>query len=48
MKRRAQDEWRELIAQQKESGLNATQFCKEHDINDKYFCTNKYKLNTPI
>lgn len=44
MKRRTQDEWRKLIAQQKESGLSATQFCKEQGINDKYFSTIKYKL----
>jgi len=44
MKRRTQDEWRELIAQQKESGLSASQFCNERDINDKYFSTIKYKL----
>lgn len=44
MKRRTQDEWRELIAQQKESGLSASRFCKERGINDKYFSTVKYKL----
>lgn len=44
MKRRTQDEWRELIAQQKDSGLSASQFCKERGINDKYFSTLKYKL----
>lgn len=44
MKRRTQDEWRELISQQKESGLSATRFCKERGINDKYFSTIKYKL----
>ena len=44
MKRRTRDEWRELIAQQKESGLSASQFCKERGINDNYFSTIKYKL----
>lgn len=44
MKRRTQDEWRELIKQQQDSGLSASQFCKERDINDKYFSTIKYKL----
>lgn len=48
MKRRTQDEWRELISQQNESGLSASQFCKERGINDKYFSTVKYKLKDKI
>jgi len=44
MKRRTKDEWRELIAQQKESGQCASQFCKERGINGNYFSTIKYKL----
>lgn len=44
MKRRTQDEWRELITQQKESGMSAHQFCLDHGINAKYFSLLKGKL----
>lgn len=44
MKRRSQDQWQQLITEQAESGLSATQFCKERGINDNYFSTVKHKL----
>ncbi|WP_018016396.1 IS66 family insertion sequence element accessory protein TnpA [Teredinibacter turnerae] len=44
MKRRSQEEWQRLIQQQLDSGLKASQFCKEHGLCEKYFSTVKYKL----
>ena len=44
MKRRSQEEWQQLIQQQLDSGLKASQFCKEHGLCESYFSTVKYKL----
>lgn len=44
MKRRSLEEWQRLIQQQLDSGLKASQFCKEHGLCEKYFSTVKYKL----
>lgn len=45
MKRRSQNEWRELIALQAASGVSAQQFCQEHALNSKYFSLRKQQLN---
>lgn len=44
MKRRSREEWQQLIQQHQESGLKASQFCKEHGLCEKYFSTVKHKL----
>lgn len=38
--------WPELIAQFEQSGLSQTQFCKQHDLNAKYFSLKLSKLRT--
>lgn len=45
MKRRSQNEWRELIALQAASGVSAQQFCQEHALNAKYFSLRKQQLS---
>lgn len=37
MTRRIQAEWLALFEAHAQSGLTATAFCKEHQINPKYF-----------
>lgn len=44
MTRRTNNEWCELIEQQKASGLSAAEFCRRNSINDKYLSTLKQKL----
>ena len=44
MIRRSKEEWRALIQAQKTSGLNQMQFCKEHELNPKYFSLRKKQL----
>ena len=48
MKRRTQDDWRALIAEQKSSGQSASEFCQARGINAKYFSIVKSKLKTKI
>ncbi len=47
MARLTQDQWRELIAEQAQSGLSATAFCAARDINPKYFSLRKSRLPPP-
>lgn len=44
MSRRTQSEWLALIEAHGQSGLTATAFCKEHQINPKYFSLRKQQL----
>jgi len=44
MKRRTQAQWQALIKEQAQSGLTATEFCKERGINGKYFSDRKQRL----
>ncbi len=44
MKRRSQEEWKNLIEQQQISGQSTQEFCQEHGINDHYFSCVKSKL----
>ena len=44
MTRRTQDQWRELVKQQADSGQTATAFCTDHGVNAKYFSLRKQKL----
>lgn len=45
MARRSNSEWAALIEEQSKSGISATAFCKERNINDKYFSTIKSKIS---
>ena len=44
MARRTQEQWRQLIEEQQASGLSASTFCRERQINAKYFSLRKQKL----
>jgi hypothetical protein len=44
MARRTQEQWRQLIEEQQASGLNATTFCRDRQINPKYFSFRKQQL----
>lgn len=45
--RRTKEQWHDLIQAQATSGLSATEFCKQHDLNDKYFSLRKQQLRKP-
>ncbi len=44
MKKRNEQEWRDLFAQQATSGLSAQQFCKTNDLCPKHFSMRKKQL----
>ena len=44
MVRRTKEQWQALIEEQSTSGLTATAFCKERELNPAYFSSVKYKL----
>ena len=44
-KQRSRAQWLELIKQQKESGLKASEFCRQHELNPQYFSKRKRQLN---
>jgi len=44
MKARTRDEWLSLFKEHKESGLNATEFCKGKSLNPKYFSLRRKQL----
>jgi hypothetical protein len=43
-KNRNKEEWKALIEAQLESGLSAAGFCRQHQINPKYFSKRKTEL----
>ena len=43
--RRSQAVWLSLIQQQIESGITAAEFCRQHNLNDKYFSKRKRELH---
>ena len=45
MARRTKAQWRDIIKQQKSSGLIAAEFCRQHSINAKYFSLQKQRLS---
>ncbi len=45
LSRRSPNQWQELIKQQIESGLTATEFCKQHELGFNYFCKRKRAIN---
>ena len=44
MTRRTSAEWQALIEEQAQSGLTATEFCKQRGISDKYFSLRKQRF----
>jgi len=44
MRRRSKDQWQALLLEHKQSGKSASQFCREREINPKYFSAIKSKL----
>ena len=44
MKRRSKADWQALVLEQQGSGLNASEFCRQRDINEKYFSLRKQAL----
>lgn len=42
---RTKEQWLSLFQQQKESGLNATAFCKKNNLCPKYFSKRKSDFN---
>lgn len=44
MTRRTREQWQQLIAEQQASGLSASAFCRERQINPKYFSLRKQQL----
>ncbi|WP_018405406.1 IS66 family insertion sequence element accessory protein TnpA [Marinobacter gelidimuriae] len=43
-KYRPQEQWQALVDQQRDSGLSATQFCKQEDIGYASFCRWRKRL----
>ena len=48
MARRSKAQWRALIEKQQSSGLTAAEFCRQQDIDAKYFCLRKRELDKAI
>lgn len=44
MKKRSNEQWRELFAQHDTSGLSAAAFCQQHDLCPKYFSLRRKQL----
>ncbi len=44
MKRRNKEQWQAIIKKQQQSGMNAAQFCRKENIDQKYFSTRKRRL----
>ena len=42
--RRSKAEWQALVLEQQDSGLIASEFCRQKDINAKYFSLRKQAL----
>jgi hypothetical protein len=47
MIRRSKEQWLALFQQHTDSGLSAAEFCKQHNLCDKYFSLRKNKLLKP-
>lgn len=44
MARLSREQWQSLITQHESSGLTQTEFCKQHNLNPKYFSLKRSKL----
>lgn len=45
MSKRTPAEWQQLIEQQQASGLTAAEFCRQQNINTKYFYLRRQRLS---
>ncbi len=45
MSRRSKADWLALISEQESSGLTAAEYCRQQDINEKYFSVRKRQLS---
>ena len=46
MKRRTPEQWQALFNEHKTSGLTTAQFCRQNNLNAKYFSLRKQQLQT--
>ena len=46
MNRRTKSDWHNLFNEHKQSGLTAVAFCKERNLNPKYFCLRRKQLQS--
>ena len=46
MTRRTFDDWKYLVDKQTASGLSVPKFCRQHNINPKYFYSRKSMIST--
>ena len=46
MKRRTSEQWLALFAEHQVSGLAAAEFCRQNNLNAKYFSLRKQRLRT--
>jgi len=46
MTRRTFDDWKYLVDKQTASGLSVPEFCRQHNINQKYFYSHKSMIST--
>ena len=44
MKRKTDDDWKNIILEQQASGLIASEYCRQNNINPKYFSHRKTRL----
>lgn len=44
MSRKTFDDWKSLVEKQIASGLSVPQFCRQHNLNPKYFYSRKSKV----
>lgn len=47
-KHRTREQWHMLVAQQRDSGLSAPQFCKHNDIAYASFCNWRKRLSVDV
>ena len=47
MSRQSLSDWKIIVQQQLTSGLIAAEFCRQNDINQKYYSYYKCKLKSP-
>ena len=46
MKRKTSEDWKRIIQDQQASGLTAAEFCRQNNINQKYFSHKKLKFTS--
>ena len=48
MKRRTPEQWQALFNEHKTSGLTAAEFCRQNNLNAKYFSLRRQQLQTKL